>query len=79
MTKVAGPSPEEACPHCVGYGVFGIAPLDDYRYFGGLVDEKQGIRHDPCKHNVGCPILSRCVECGGQKPIMDYICNDCRS
>ena len=44
----------EKCEYCVGFGTFGLARVDDPRYFGGLVSPTTGLRHDPCLHYAWC-------------------------
>jgi hypothetical protein len=46
--------PDEYCPGCDPVPLFGVVPADDPHYLGGFVDER-GTRHDPAKHEDGCP------------------------
>lgn len=52
---------------CGGIGTFGLAPVEDPRFFGGYVDAK-GIRHDPMRHKDNCA-LSRPLDCALSRPL----------
>lgn len=49
---------DETCEMCNPIPVMGVMPHTDPRWFGGFVDAR-GIRHDPVRHEDGCPIAER--------------------
>jgi hypothetical protein len=55
--RCSGPAPGEETCGCGPTGTFGLVSAADPRYLGGHVD-REGYRHDPLVHAVGCPRLS---------------------
>jgi hypothetical protein len=48
---------KEMCTHCDPVRISGWAFTTDEKYFGGMVDDRRGMRFDPLMHEESCPTL----------------------